>query len=447
MAQAQGLLTGPRASLALFALALAVRGVYLLAIYSGPDSLMHVDSAMWLRLAENPANWLGNEERMPFYPLYLGLVGRIFGPEPIHAVIGQIVADAAACVLIARSAAALAGRGGERAGWIAGLAAAFNPTQVVMASVVLGDSLFLFFIAGTIHAALRWLDDLRFATAMELGLWAGMAFLNRAFILPVLAALPPVLAAIAVLRGRGTAPALRQAAVVAFLAVLCIGSAVLRNWVEHGVPAITSQTGFHMAFWVVPLVQEAKDGTPVAQTQSEIAAAFWNDIKPADLDGPFAISDRWAAAARARMAGLGAAAFAKAWATGAAINLASPAVLMSPPLMQLPRTGFYATPGAGIAEKIANFLWSNDNAAYARWMLAGALVEFPLKLLAFLGMLVGLATAGTRLATAALVGWIVFVLLVNGPVASPKYRLPIEPVACIFIGLAAARFGKRYVRA
>jgi hypothetical protein len=31
-------------------------------------------------------------------------------------------------------------------------------------------------------------------------------------------------------------------------------------------------------------------------------------------------------------------------------------------------------------------------------------------------------------------GWCVFVLLVNGPIASPKYRLPIEPVLMVATG-------------
>jgi hypothetical protein len=442
MAQAESLLTaGPhgRQALALFALALAVRGVYLFAIYDGPESLTHVDSAMWLRLAEDPANWLGSNERMPFYPLYLGIVGHLFGFGPIYAVIGQVIADAAACVLVARSAATLAGPRFASAGWIGGLAAAFNPTQVIMASVVLGDSLFFFFVAGAIAASLRWLGDMRAGTAAALALWAGGAFLNRAFILPLLVMLPFAMAACLAFAGRGAGPALHQAGIVGLICGLCVAWPIQRNLSEFGVPAITSQTGYHLAFWIVPLVKEAKDGTPVAQTQSEIAAGFWDGVAPTGIGGPFAISNRWSAIARERMADLGAAAFAKAWLVGAAINVASPAVLMSPPLMKLPRTGFYATRGATLADKVGSFLWSNDNALYARWMVVGAAVELPFKLLACLGLLAGLAGGRTRYATLALAGWIAFVLFVNGPVASPKYRLPLEPVFSIFIALAVVR--------
>jgi hypothetical protein len=30
--------------------------------------------------------------------------------------------------------------------------------------------------------------------------------------------------------------------------------------------------------------------------------------------------------------------------------------------------------------------------------------------------------------------WVSFVLAVNGPVASPKYRLPVEPALCLLTG-------------
>jgi len=281
-----------------------------------------------------------------------------------------------------------------------------------------------------------------FGTAATLALWAGGAFLNRAFILPLMAVLPFAVAACAAFAGRGAGPALRQACIVGLICGACIAWPIQRNLAEFGVPAVTSQTGYHLAFWVVPLVQEAHDGTPVARTQSEIATAFWTGIAPADISGPFSISDRWSAVARDRMSTLDISAFAKAWTYGAAINLASPGVLMSPPLMQLPRTGFYATPGANLLEKTANFLWYNDNALYARWLAAGMAAEFPLKLLALAGLVLGLVRPDTRLAFVAMAGWIVFVLMICGPVASPKYRLPLEPVFSIAAAVALARLLK-----
>ena len=37
--------------------------------------------------------------------------------------------------------------------------------------------------------------------------------------------------------------------------------------------------------------------------------------------------------------------------------------------------------------------------------------------------------------------WILFILAANGPVASPKYRLPIEPVLMVLAGAGFHRLG------
>jgi hypothetical protein len=52
----------------------------------------------------------------------------------------------------------------------------------------------------------------------------------------------------------------------------------------------------------------------------------------------------------------------KAWVIDATINLASPAIIISPPIAQLPRTGFYATTGGSVFGKIGNFLFHSARA-------------------------------------------------------------------------------------
>ena len=45
-----------------------------------------------------------------------------------------------------------------------------------------------------------------------------------------------------------------------------------------------------------------------------------------------------------------------------------------------------------------------------------------------------------------LAGWVAYILLLNGPVASPKYRLPIEPALAVLTGAGLAAFGRRRSR-
>jgi len=76
-----------------------------------------------------------------------------------------------------------------------------------------------------------------------------------------------------------------------------------------------------------------------------------------DNPNPFVESRRLSEFGREKLMELGLPAIAKAWITGATINLAAPAIISVPPVQALPRTGFYDTKGANAVEKIVNFLF------------------------------------------------------------------------------------------
>lgn len=416
--------------------ALGLRLVYLVAVYSGDSSLMQIDSQMWLAFAADKSLWFGNHERMPVYPLYVGLMREFFGPDPLLPVLGQIVLDAGTCWLIAK----LAGAVDPRLELPAGLLAAINPTQIVMACLLLGDSFFVFFVAGTLLAAVRWLAAPSAAKAAIFGLWAAFALFNRSLVWPLLALTPfAMLAAAWLLRGTAPLRAAGQAAIFAAIVGAFAGTIVLRNWSDYGAAALTSQAGNFAAMWVVPMARQAKDGTPFLEGQDKVYRAMLDKDPNFLKRDPFDQSREWAAMAKADMAELGWRPIVSAWAAGIAINLFSPAILMSPPVMALPRTGYYGTPGDGLAEKMWNFVFANDNAAYARWLAGGIAIDVPLKLLAIAGLVLGLANARLRWPVLLLAGWVAFVLLVSGPVASAKYRLPIEPATIVFAVLFLMR--------
>ena len=111
----------------------------------------------------------------------------------------------------------------------------------------------------------------------------------------------------------------------------------------------------------------------------------------------------------------------------------SPAVNLSPPVLQLPRKGFYATPGATPAEKIFNFVFRSDNSYYALALLLGGIGVAIVRLIQLSG-LVSLARSVPISNVLLLLGWIGYILAVNGPVASPKYRLPMEPALNVLTG-------------
>ena len=112
-------------------------------------------------------------------------------------------------------------------------------------------------------------------------------------------------------------------------------------------------------------------------------------------------------------------------------------------MLQLPRTGFYDTPGANMIEKMFNFMFHSDNSLYA-WILLGGIAGMMVVRLMQLAGFVALIRAGQGYAgLLVLAGWCAFILLVNGPVASPKYRLPMEPVLAMLTRAGWAMLRRR----
>ena len=135
---------------------------------------------------------------------------------------------------------------------------------------------------------------------------------------------------------------------------------------------------------------------------------------------PFDASRRYGEIGRQAMAELGTAAMLKAWLYGAAINLASPALILSPPVLQLPRTGFYGTPGASMADKIGNFLFRSDNTLYAWLLLIGIAGVALLRLIQCIGVLVIVRDLRQWPAVLLMASWVGYILLINGPIASTE---------------------------
>lgn len=426
MAQAQSLLILAARPAALFALALALRLAYLAWQGTAPADSFHPDTQIFLNIAASPDWWRGTAERMPGYPLFLAAHFAVFGAQAYWApLVAQAAIDAAACVAIARTAETLR----PSAGVWAGLLAALNPTQIVMAGVLLGDSLFMACLAFGFLALARWWRGQ--GSAAVVGIWFGLALFNRAILWPFL----PVLA-LAMLWAGGRRGDWRAAPVALGIVALFAAPVVARNWVDWGVFALSSQGPMHVALWWYPLSKEAHDGTPYARTADRVTAEF--QARGGGLGG-FADAEVYDAIARDGLATLPPQAFAKAWAAGAVINLTSPATLMIPRVMALPRVGFYATPGESPWHKVRAFLTESSSFAYLAWLTLGAALEWPARALALLGLWRLWRARDRRAVAFFALAWIGFVLAVQGPVASAKYRLPIEPVVMALAGIVIAQ--------
>lgn len=440
--------TGQRLPL-LFAGAVALRWAYSMAMFAamGEDGLLGMDSRGYLsairefagRVAAGSVHgWqfvsTSDFSLAPLAPWAWTSSVLVFGDHAALAfVLFQGMLDGATCLLVFGMAYSL----DRRIAWPAAIAAALNPTQIVMAGLFYTDTLFLFFVACSLYAALRWLKGLSLPWAAALGLGLGCAALTRMLIVPWAALLLAYLLVIACLRRKEWTALAGQLCAGGLILAVCLAPVIARNVFQYHTFAITAQAGAHSVYWIAPLVRQAKDGTPWTQGAEDMKQLVKERGADTD-DNPFKQSRRLEAIGRDAIRELGLSAVVKAWTFGAAINLGAPALLLSPPVQNLPRTGFYDTPGTSMPGKIMNFMFRSDNALYA-WLLIGGIVGVVIfRLLQLAGAVILLRSGADMAAFILLASWIGYIVLLNGPVASPKYRLPIEPPLMVLAGAGIA---------
>lgn len=440
-----------RPYLATFLAALIVRLAYDLVLYAwmGQDGLTIEDSHDYLTLGANLLAYgdfvdataggtvVPHFQFLPVYPLILAVHMALFGANPLFPVLTQALVGAMTCVLIAKAAATI----DVRLALPAGLFAATNPTLFILDGLVLTEAFFILFCALSILAALRWLEAPNWRWTILLALSLGLGLFTRTMLLPWVAAVPIMLGVGAVfLRRLGTTGVIQLVAVVV-VAMLVVAPMMLRNQQTFGTYQLTAQSGTVFLLWMVPLTMEAADGTPHAEGAQRMRARFEQSYGGQDLD-PFEQSNAMMTVAMEAFAELGPLPILKAWSYGAAINLFSPAVILAPPVRLLPRTGFYAFEGDSKVEKISAFLFRNDNPLYGWILLLGSIGVVACRLVQLFGFAATLRSGGRFriVAVLLLLAWAGFILAVNGPVASPKYRQPAEIALTIFFaaGLRAA---------
>lgn len=430
--------------LKIFFAALLVRWAYALAMYllMGDDGLKGVDSFTYagggsdfaeaLKAGKvHGSQWFGQHVyTMPLYHWLAAIPFLAFGNAhgTLAYVLIQGMFDAGTCVAVHR----IPSRFSSRVAMAAALVAILNPTQVILSGLFYTDTPFVFFVAWAFWAMFRWVEIPSWRTALLLGLALGCAALIRAIIVPW------AFFALVLLAGYGLwrkfAPRTIATIAAAFVALsACIGIIVAKNIAVFGTAGLTPQGGIHLALWVVPLAKEMQDRTPYMTSYTELEKRTIERFGPHPAD-PFEQSRQYTIIAKEALKDIPFSAIAKSWLSGITINLVSPAVLLSPPVSQLPRPGFYNTPGNSFFDKAFNYAFRSGQPVYTWALLIGSAGLALMRFLQLLGFVSLARRTSNWPALFLAASWCGYILLVNGPVASPKYRLPLEPLFNVLAG-------------
>jgi hypothetical protein len=282
--------------------------------------------------------------------------------------------------------------------------------------------------------------------ALLAGLAGGLALATRVGIAPILIAAVPLIFIVASWCWRSYRRGFVAALVFTIAAAAPITPVLLRNALAYGSFDLTTQTGDHLAFWIVPLVAERADGTPFDASVARMQALYRQRLADSGLNeksNPFLLSALKRKLALEQMARLPPAAFVKSWLEGMVVNLAAPALLGDPRVRALPKPSFYETPGTTLWERAKRYLLDHLG-TYQVVLVIGLATMLPFLLLQAAGFIM----LARRLpwAAACAGGLLTYFLLLSGPVATPKYRMPMEPVLIVLAAIPLAAVAERYAR-
>jgi 4-amino-4-deoxy-L-arabinose transferase-like glycosyltransferase len=427
-----------------FLAAVAVRWAYALVIFAwmgddglkGADSFMYVDQAGAFARAMldgklHGSQWLGEAPyTMPLFQWLTAVPFILAGKAgAIVYVLMQGAMDSGTCVLVYLIARSL----DTRLALPSAIAATLNPTQIVMSGMVYTDTPFTFFVTLSLFFVTKWVEAPTRRNATVLGGALGAAALIRVTIAPWAIGAIGLLAAFAWWKRRSFSE-ISSLAIAAMILCLGLGTIAARSHAQHGTFALSPQGGDYLALWIVPLAKEVQDRTPYADTVDNVTQRTTARFG-VPSSNPFEQSRRFQEIGWEMLRNdIKPTALAASWATGILINLVSPAHLLSPPVAALPRAGFYGTPGDSFFGKVWNYAFRSGNALYSWLLIVGSVGLAAIRAIQLLGIW---ALARQRQYCARIVfagSWIVFLLILNGPIASPKYRLPLEPLFNIMTG-------------
>ena len=391
----------------------------------------------------SPGQYVPQTERVPLYHIFLIPFRWMFGDSVLAPLIGQAVMDSLTCVVIASLGALL----GASTGLVSGILAAVWPNFIVHSGMILGDTLFVFFIALILFFSARFLMRCDLRDLILVGFLCGLATMTR----PVALFLPFAMAVVAPFVGywHGRSRRFLWATPFLLLSVALLPSVPLamRNYVQFDTFQLTAQGGSHMLHWVVGHIKADVEGRTFEDIAAELNEGLErhfqaNGIASESLS-PFEKSSHTFAFASAELSKFRLGVVLRVLARNAVLGVAAPAILTDPRIRKQQSGSYYNVEARGLWARVVQFVEGN-NPNYLFWFFGALIIGFIGCLLQLFGfvMLARRATLASCFAALA----ICYFLLANGPVSLPKYRLPYEPVLIVCQAIAMLWIWRRLRR-
>ena len=306
------------------------------------------------------------------------------------------------------------------------ISAIISPLMIILSSQVLSETIFLFFFTLFLYFSAKIIlenNNLLYKMAMA-GLFLGFSTSIRSITYPLiyLAILPFVI--ILLKKNIVKYKIFVSSVIFLFFSLLPISSRIYENIKLHNSFSLTSQAGTHLAYWVAPLIiSETKNinradalhyVNKIADNYEFTDNKYKND-KILRQVGLIALSE------------INKVDIVFHWIKAGLINIAAPSILLDKSFRSLPHPSYYETGNI--------LLWLKlilSNSEYYKYLTIFSIASFT-SIFTLVSSIVGSVYIfrTNRMIFVLTALYVLYFLLITGPVLSPKYIFPILP--CLFL--------------
>jgi hypothetical protein len=422
----------------IFALAFGLRLLNLAVSDFSMDAMLIEDANMYWNLANSGQGFLDTarvaffheDERVPGYTLFLAATISLFGSYFLPTLLIQCLLDSITCLMIMTLGRQVL----PTRYWLFGFLAASWPNLIIHSGMILTDTLFIFFFTALLLSFAWLLEKQNASYVLMVGVMLGLATMTRP-VTQFIIFLSPIMVTIMLLCAKvRLRDALLQSIVICLISLSFLSPILTKNYQNYGSFALTSQNGAHLQNWVAAEIIMLRDSISRTEAIARMSAKTDQSIaelKPASQINPFTISAQHVKTAAGEILISPPSIILQSWAQGVIVNLAAPAIMIDKRVRSLPHLSFSQDTSGGLMTRLQQFI-AGSSKTYVAILLISISGAGIVSLTQFAGFFVQL-----RLTPAlAILGFLTmaYFMTINGPVASPKYRLPTEPILIIWLG-------------
>ena len=196
-------------------------------------------------------------ERMPGSFWFYGFLQWLTNNNLFFVLVLQSILDSASCVIIFLCAGLL----NKRYQLYTGLFAALSPLMIIISSQILSDTIFLFIFTCSMYFLLKyWYSKNSIIYLYLSGLLLGVSTFIRAATFPLIFLCLPIVYLIIKEGGSNYRKVFLSLCIFFLLAIAPISGRWVDNIINYDTYSLTSQSGSHVAYWMVPGVLSVSKG-------------------------------------------------------------------------------------------------------------------------------------------------------------------------------------------